>query len=110
MNSLARLSFNLLEDAEAEQRSLQIDRYRERIVQCLIVGQYTKAGPYVLETVINYVYVEFGTNPNVEKDIWFLLSNRSGGSSPGNGLRENLEKYLLRWTCLSVGEARLSPE
>ncbi|KAL5001796.1 fungal-specific transcription factor domain-containing protein [Aspergillus recurvatus] len=74
MICLACLSFDPPEDTEAEQRSRQIDTYREKIVQCLIMGQYTKAGPYVLETVINYVYVEFGTNPDAEKDMWFLLA------------------------------------
>ncbi|RDW63790.1 C6 transcription factor [Coleophoma cylindrospora] len=58
----------------AEQQSLQIDLYREKIVQCLIKGEYTKAGPYVLETFIHYVYVEFGIRADADNDIWFLLA------------------------------------
>ncbi|RDW81235.1 putative transcription factor [Aspergillus mulundensis] len=62
------------EEIDVEQRSLQVDLYREKTVQCLVMGQYTKSGPYVLETMINYIYVEFGTNPDAEKDMWFLLA------------------------------------
>ncbi|KAL4785297.1 putative fungal-specific transcription factor [Aspergillus varians] len=74
MICLACLASDPLESSEAEQQSLQIDLYREKIVQCLVMGQYTKSGPYVLETVINYIYVEFGINPDANKDMWFLLA------------------------------------
>ncbi|KAL3453311.1 fungal-specific transcription factor domain-containing protein [Aspergillus insuetus] len=59
---------------EVEQHSLQVDLYREKVVQCLFMGEYTKSGPYVLETVINYVYIEFGTRTDADKDMWFLLA------------------------------------
>lgn len=51
------------------QQKLQIDLYREKLVQCLITGKYTKCGPYVLETFIQYVYVEFGIRADADKDI-----------------------------------------
>ena len=54
---------------EADRHGVQIDLYREKIVQCLIAGEYTKSGPYVLETVIHYVYIEFGTRADADKDI-----------------------------------------
>ncbi|CAI7586866.1 unnamed protein product [Penicillium pancosmium] len=54
--------------------TLQIDLYRERIVQCLILGEYTRSGPYVLETVIHYTYAEFYIRDDADKDIWFLLA------------------------------------
>ncbi|XXH05710.1 hypothetical protein Hte_012145 [Hypoxylon texense] len=57
---------------EAEQ--LQIDMYREKIVQCLMIGEYTKSSPYGLETLINYVYIEFMMGIDAGKDIWFLLA------------------------------------
>jgi hypothetical protein len=59
---------------EAEQRSQQIDSYREKIVQCLTMGEYTKSGPFVLETLIHYIYVEFGVRTDANKDVWFLLA------------------------------------
>ncbi|KAL4791652.1 hypothetical protein BDV19DRAFT_290663 [Aspergillus venezuelensis] len=74
MICLACLASERLSGLEADQQSLQIPSYREKIVQCLTLGRYTTPGPYVLETVINYVYVEFGISPDANKDIWFLLS------------------------------------
>ncbi|KAL5333051.1 fungal-specific transcription factor domain-containing protein [Aspergillus crustosus] len=58
---------------DVEQQSLQVKLYREKIVQCLLLGRFTKAGPYVLETIINYNYVEFIMNPDAHKDMWYLL-------------------------------------
>lgn len=59
---------------EVEQQRLQIELYRERIVQCLVMGEYTKSGPYVLETIIHYVYVEMLSSADSSKDIWYLLA------------------------------------
>ena len=59
---------------EMEQQSLQINLYREKIVQSLILGEYTKSAPYVLETMIHYVYIEFAIRADADKDIWFLLA------------------------------------
>lgn len=61
-------------DAEMEHLSLQIDPSRQKIVQCLVLGEYTRAGPYVLQTVINYVYVEFCLRTDVDQDTWYLLA------------------------------------
>ncbi|KAH6637281.1 hypothetical protein F5144DRAFT_570122 [Chaetomium tenue] len=58
---------------DPEHRSLQIDLYREKAVQCLIIGEYTKSGPYVLETVIHYLYIELILRGDADKDIWFLF-------------------------------------
>ncbi|KAL4908907.1 hypothetical protein BDW74DRAFT_187388 [Aspergillus multicolor] len=74
MICLSCLLSDTAEDTDVEQLSLQINLYREKSVQCLVMGQYTKSGPYVLETIVNYIYVEFGTNPDAEKDMWFLLA------------------------------------
>lgn len=59
---------------EVEQQSLQINLYREKIVQSLIKGEYTKSGPHVLETMIHYVYIEFAIRADADKDIWLLLA------------------------------------
>lgn len=54
--------------------SAQIDLYREKIVQCLIIGEYTNSGPYVLETLYHYVQIELSMRAVADKDIWFLLA------------------------------------
>lgn len=59
---------------EMQQQSLQINMYREKIVQSLILGEYTKSGPSVLEAMIHYVYVEFAVRADADRDIWFLLA------------------------------------
>lgn len=59
---------------ETDQRPLQIALYREKIVQCLVMGEYTKPSPHVLEAVIHYVYVEFLLGPDAKEDLWFLLA------------------------------------
>ena len=59
---------------EVDQQWQQITLYREKTVQCLIMAEYTNGGPYVLETFIHYIYIEFGIRPDADKDVWFLLS------------------------------------
>ncbi|CAI7587141.1 unnamed protein product [Penicillium palitans] len=61
-------------DAEVEHLSLQIVFYREKIVQCLVLGEYTRTGPYVLQTVINYVCIEFCLRTDADQDTWYLLA------------------------------------
>lgn len=61
-------------DYVTEQQALQIQLYREKIVQCLVIGEYTNAGPHVLETILHYVYVEFLLRTDADKDLWFLLA------------------------------------
>lgn len=58
----------------AEQVSLQVDLYREKVAQCLVSGEYTKTGPYVLEAIVHYVYIEFLLSPDAGNDLWFLLA------------------------------------
>jgi hypothetical protein len=60
--------------SDAEKQWCQVDLYRARIVDCLIVDEYTRPAPYVLETVIHYVYIEFGIRVDADKDVWFLLA------------------------------------
>ncbi|KAL4750699.1 hypothetical protein BDW72DRAFT_213198 [Aspergillus terricola var. indicus] len=74
MICLACVASNQAENPETEIQSLQFDLYREKTVQCLIMGEYTKSGPYVLETVINYIYAEFCVCTDANKDMWFLLA------------------------------------
>ena len=59
---------------EMEQQSLLIDLYREKVVQSLILGEYTKSPPNVLETIIHYVYIEFAIRADADKDTWYLLA------------------------------------
>ncbi|PWY65859.1 fungal-specific transcription factor domain-containing protein [Aspergillus eucalypticola CBS 122712] len=73
MICLAVMASDVTDSSEEEQKALQLELYREKIVQCLMIGEYTKPGPYVLETLVHYVYVEYGINPDANRNIWFLL-------------------------------------
>ncbi|KAF4838525.1 Fusarisetin A cluster transcription factor fsa6 [Colletotrichum tropicale] len=53
--------------------TLDIELYREKVVQCLMMGEYTNGGSHTLETFMNYVYIEFRIREDAEKDVWFLL-------------------------------------
>ncbi|OJJ42365.1 hypothetical protein ASPZODRAFT_155294 [Penicilliopsis zonata CBS 506.65] len=87
---------------EAEQKSLQIDLYREKIVQCLVMGEYTKPGPYVLETVVHYLYIEFGINPDADRNIWFLL-----GLEVNLAMRMGLHRDPGHFPRISILEAEM---
>jgi hypothetical protein len=52
---------------------LSTNIFRQRIVQCLMLGRYTKGGPYVLETLLQYYMIEHFLRQDAEFDIWILL-------------------------------------
>jgi hypothetical protein len=48
--------------------------YREKTVQCLILGQYTRCGPYVIETLLHHFAAVFTMKRDANNDAWILLS------------------------------------
>jgi len=52
-----------------------VEKFREKAIQCLILGHYTKGGPYVIETLILYFLVEVFHLKDVEIGIWVLVGN-----------------------------------
>jgi Fungal specific transcription factor domain len=53
--------------------STLINIFRERIVQCLMLGKYTNGRPYVLETLIQYFMIEHFLREDAEFEIWIML-------------------------------------
>ncbi|KAF7155583.1 hypothetical protein CNMCM5623_008125 [Aspergillus felis] len=51
----------------------KIEAFRQKIVQCLILGEYAKGGPYVLETLMLYIAVEVFLRSDAEIGVWILL-------------------------------------
>lgn len=47
--------------------------YCEKVVQCLVLGEYTRAEPFTLETLIHYIHIEFSRHADAGGDLWFLL-------------------------------------
>ncbi|KAI1428753.1 fungal-specific transcription factor domain protein [Xylaria sp. FL1777] len=55
------------------ENQVTIDKYKEKTIQCLILGHYTKGGPYVLETLILYFLIECFNLKDMEIGIWVLV-------------------------------------
>jgi Fungal specific transcription factor domain len=53
-------------------RNPLVDMYREKIVQCLILGEYTKSGRYTFETLYHYLTIEYSLRKDADRDIWIL--------------------------------------
>ncbi|KAI0880101.1 fungal-specific transcription factor domain-containing protein [Annulohypoxylon maeteangense] len=47
--------------------------YREKVVQCLMLGKYTKGGPHVLQTLILYIAIEHLLHEDSEFGTHILL-------------------------------------
>jgi hypothetical protein len=105
---------------EDEHQQLQIELYREKVVQCLLMGEYTNSGPYALETMSHYVYVEFLLRPDADKDIWFLLAlevnlamrmgyHRDPSHFPGiSPLQGEMRRRL--WATVMMGDVLISSQ
>jgi hypothetical protein len=50
-----------------------VQNYREKIVQCLILGNYTRSIPYTIETLLVYLHVEFIRSNDTQLGCWILL-------------------------------------
>ncbi|UNI18557.1 hypothetical protein JDV02_004818 [Purpureocillium takamizusanense] len=49
--------------------------YREKVVQCLVRGQFAKGGPDILETLVHYVVIENYLNKDSNIGVWLLMGN-----------------------------------
>ncbi|KAI1108405.1 hypothetical protein F5Y14DRAFT_436275 [Nemania sp. NC0429] len=79
--SIFSIAINI-RDLNAEQPRLGIQPdcaslsacYREKTAQCLILGQYTRGGPYVIETLVHHFTAEFVRRRHVSNETWLILS------------------------------------
>ncbi|KAI1127209.1 fungal-specific transcription factor domain-containing protein [Nemania abortiva] len=51
-----------------------ITTFRQGTAQCLVLGRYTKGGPYVLETLMLYFTSEYFLCRDAEIGVWIVLS------------------------------------
>nr|A0A089FQI6.1 RecName: Full=Pyrrolocin cluster transcription factor fsdR; AltName: Full=Pyrrolocin biosynthesis protein R [fungal sp. NRRL 50135]AIP87509.1 putative Zn2Cys6 transcription factor [fungal sp. NRRL 50135] len=61
--------------SQAAESQETVESYKEKAIQCLILGHYTKGGPYVLETLILYFLVECFHLKDMEVGVWMLVGN-----------------------------------
>lgn len=52
-----------------------VETYKQKVIQCLLLGHYTKGGPCVLETLILYFLIENFHLKDMEIGIWVLVGN-----------------------------------
>ncbi|CAI7624623.1 unnamed protein product [Penicillium pancosmium] len=55
--------------------SNKILNYREKIVQCLVRGQFARGGPDILETMVHYLLIESYMNKESNIEVWLLMGN-----------------------------------
>ncbi len=117
--SILSIAINFREfDAEMIRSSPPLDyvslsaSYRDKTVQCLVLGQYTRCGPYVIETLLHHFAAEFMRRRDVNNEAWLILSTtvhlastlvwsllyRDGVEtrSPSSGTRKLIRSRLVR--------------
>lgn len=57
------------------ERHLQgtVAAFQQRTAQCLVLGDYVRGGPHVLETLMLYLAVELFRSSDAEMGVWLLL-------------------------------------
>ncbi|KAK9433076.1 fungal-specific transcription factor domain-containing protein [Lipomyces doorenjongii] len=50
-----------------------IEIYREKVVQCLVLGKYTKSVPYTIETLLLYLHIEYRRSEDTQIGVWIIL-------------------------------------
>ncbi|CAJ2501262.1 Uu.00g041150.m01.CDS01 [Anthostomella pinea] len=57
------------------QTSLRVlaHEYHEKTIQCLMLARYTKGGPYVIETLIQYIAAVYVRQRDANNDVWLAL-------------------------------------
>ncbi|KAF3766268.1 hypothetical protein M406DRAFT_346258 [Cryphonectria parasitica EP155] len=60
---------------QAARTQAEVDLLREKATQCLKLGEYTRGGPYVLETLIIYFLGEVFHKRGVNLGLWIIVGN-----------------------------------
>ncbi|KAI1259321.1 hypothetical protein F5Y18DRAFT_420863 [Xylariaceae sp. FL1019] len=47
----------------------------EKTAQCLLLGQYTRCGPFVCETLMHYLTAECARRRDTNNELWLILSS-----------------------------------
>ncbi|KAL8400947.1 hypothetical protein RB594_001103 [Gaeumannomyces avenae] len=51
----------------------RVEAFQQRAVQCLVVGDYIRGGPHVLETLVLYLAAELFRSSDAEPGMWMLV-------------------------------------
>ncbi|KAN0104329.1 Fungal specific transcription factor domain containing protein [Hyaloscypha variabilis] len=72
MMCLGQLSQQQLAETDPESHQM-IQKYRERIGQCLVLGEYTKCPPFTIETLLLLLNITYLGNGKSQMNSWVLL-------------------------------------
>lgn len=61
--------------SQTPRNNTDVASFREKIIQCLILGHYTEGGPYVLETLLLYSVVELFPSKDAQAGIHVLVGS-----------------------------------
>ncbi|CAG9993098.1 unnamed protein product [Clonostachys byssicola] len=61
-----------IEESADPETTERIRIFREQTLHSLILGQYTRGGPYVLETLINYLICESFMSQEADTGLWLV--------------------------------------
>jgi hypothetical protein len=61
-----------IEDPADPDTLMRVQVFRERTIHCLVLSQFTRGGPYALETMINYCASEILLCKDADIGLWFL--------------------------------------
>lgn len=70
--SLSTLYQQSTESSEDPEIVLRVHMFRENVIHCLVLCQWTRGGDYVLETLINYLTSELFLSSDSEVGLWLL--------------------------------------
>ncbi|KAI1840930.1 hypothetical protein JX266_012866 [Neoarthrinium moseri] len=57
-----------------EERSGEsVAKYKEKVVQSLLLGRYTQGGPYVIEALVHYLAIEHLSRPDADSGVWIVV-------------------------------------
>ncbi|KAJ4328994.1 hypothetical protein N0V84_000566 [Fusarium piperis] len=68
-------SASMVTEPDVENTQIHTARplYIDQVVQCLSLADYSRGGPYVIETLLHYFTIEHVRRPDTEVDTWLVL-------------------------------------
>ncbi|KAJ5735862.1 fungal-specific transcription factor domain protein [Penicillium malachiteum] len=73
MMALSTQHQQLIEDTPEAEALIRISNFRERIVHCLVLGEFTKGTKYILETLIHYITLELLLCKDADIGAWLVM-------------------------------------
>jgi len=50
-----------------------VSTYREKVIQCLVLGKYIRCPPFSIEVVCLYLQIEYSQSADTQSQVWIIL-------------------------------------